>query len=679
MLILLIVLCFTILLILHMAQKTKQTTDLKVIYKKLLKNNPRTIAWTFGWIEKRNSYKNVYVNNDKNVENYYAFDVKYENHPIAFDGKPLLIDNTHGVVTSHSSGFSISGVNSDMPFNCPSGYSGPECQQSSLCDAKEAGTYKLLSRDQFKTLNLYNYTGSSLYVHEDEYPYHQRLRVKCLNETGKFDIEACADNKLVDRDTVQCKIYDLCNDRLDGHKHNYPIAENESPLNVKQYYVCETNKSVLRECTHDTVFSNVNMGCIAQNKCYGLGEKRLVLDDESYLQCSGDIGQIKRCKYGVGLHYETPYCMVPKCIPRTYSYDDGLLRFITGMVWCDENDNAHQELCDERANKKEYRYTWGTQPDVVVRIPNWPHSVFDETRRICVEPTMDGIMVPNAYIKVQWTNNMKKSHDFDVRTKRFVCQPKDNLLQLDYVKHRLIPDIDVTGKFVDYSVPCQTVNSPVPFFDNIAFSPFKELLSDDASLIRVYRPDNGRQFPLIYAIPIDNSVNTTDVDAIIFPNLETTSPSSSFNRIKKQNTVDDNNEEENNNDDDNNKARIESKDTTTPTTDDKNDREPPPNKTKKSVMAFWPQYHDGYYYTFDYDSKQNRIVYFKSTETVLGFRQYSKNKPKEWDSVPECLQFESFLDSVPMVDRKLLYLFMIDGTVGVPKNRIPAKLINKHR
>lgn len=658
-LILLIVLCFTILLILHMVQKTRQTEDLTIIYKKLLKNNPRTIAWTFGWIKNRNLYKNVYVNND---EQNYAFDVKYENYPISFDGKPLIIDNTHGMVTSHSSGFSVSGINSDMPFDCPSGYSGPECQQSPLCDAKEAGTYKLLSRDQFKTLNLYNYTGSGLHVHEDEHLYHQRLRVKCLNETGRFDIEACVDNKLVDHETVQCKIYDLCNDRLDGYKHNYPITENEFPLNDNQYYVCETNKSVLRACADDSVFSNVNMGCIAQNKCYGLGEKRIVLDNDTYLQCLGDVGQIKRCKYGVGLHYETPYCLVPKCIPRTYSYDDGLLRFITGMVWCDENDDAHQALCDERVVKKEYRYRWGTQPDVVVHIPNWPHSVFDETKRVCVEPTMDNVLIPNAYIKVRWTDNMKKSYDFDVRTKRFVCKPDDNLLQLDYINHRLIPDLDVTDKFVDYSVPCQTVNSPVSFFDNAAFTPFKKLLSGNASSIRIYSPDNGRQFPLIYGIPIDDGVDTTDVDAVIFSDLETTAslplpPSPpAFKRIKNR-TIDDN--------------------------DDKNKQDPSTpvvETTKKSVMALWPQYHDGYYYTFDYDPEKNRIVYFKSTDAVLGFNLYSENKPKVWESVPECLRFKSFLDSVPLANRKLLYLFMINGTVTVPKNRIPiASLVGKQR
>lgn len=636
-LILLIVLCFTILLLLYIVQKPNSTTDLLIIYKKLLKNNPETIAWTFGWIKNRNLYKNVYVNNNENIKKS-IFNVKYENYPTSFDGKPLIINNTHGIVKSHNSGFSISGINSDMPFTCPSGYHGPECQQSPLCDATEAGTYKLLSRDQFKSLNLYNYTGYGLHATGNEYSYHRRLRVECLNNTGEFNIEACDDNKLVDPETVQCKIYDLCNDRLDGHKHNFPIAENATLLDDNQYYVCETNKSVLRKCADDTVFSNVKMGCIAQNKCYGLGEKRLVLDNNSYLQCSGDAGHIKHCKYGVGLHYETPYCMVPKCVPRAYNYDDGLLRFITGMVWCDKDEIMHQALCDERTTIKEYRYTWGTQPDVVVRIPNWPRSVFNETTHNCVEPSEDDVLIPDSYVKVRWTNNMKMSYDFDVRTKQFVCQPNDNLLQLDYVNHKLIPDLDITGKFVDYSVPCQTLSAPVPFFDNDAFLPFKNLLSGDASLIHVYRP-NGTQFPLIYAIPIGDDVETSDIDTVIFSKQE-----------RKQ-------------------LVGNSEDYSKPVT---NKRKKSSENTAKRVMALWPQYHDGFYYTFDYDPKTNSIVYFKSIDAVFGFHPYSANKSKEWDQLPECLQFENFTNNVPLTNHKLLYLFMIDGTVHVPKKRKPS-------
>lgn len=649
-LILLIVLCFAVLLMFYIVQKFKKTDKLSIIYKKLLKNNPKTIAWTFGWIDHRKSYKNVYANNGDKIQEY-VFDVKYENYPISFEGKPLIVNNTHGFVKSNDDGFSISGINSDMSFSCPPGYSGPECQQSPVCAADEAGTYKLLSRDQFKTLNLYNYGGSNIHTHEDEYPYHQRLRVLCLNPNGEFNIEACADNKLVDRDTVQCKIYDLCNDRLDGYKHSFQVTENDTPLTKTQYYVCEMNKSVLCECKDDTVFSNANMGCIAQNQCYGLGEKRLVIDNDSYLQCSSDAGQIKRCKYGVGLHYETPYCLVPKCVPRTYTYDDGLLQFITGMIWCDDDDNAQQLLCDESATKKEYRYTWGSQPDVVVRIPNWPRSVFDETRRVCKEPNVDDIMIPQKYVKVRWTDNMSKAYDFDVRTEKFVCAPHKDLLQLDYVHNKLIPDIDVTGKFIDYSVPCQTIDSPVSFFDNSAFAPFAKLLSGNASLIEIYRPDNGRQFPLIYAVPIDDSVDTSEVDAVIFP-PPPNPPKPPPTEEPFPETL--------------------SKDSRNEKKDHDDDRQEP---RQRSVMALWPQYRDGYYYTFDYDPKTNRIVYFSSTELVVGFDRYSANKTKEWAQVPECLKFNAFVDKVPTTLRKLLYLFMIDGTVVVPRKRIISSVV----
>lgn len=629
-LIILIILCFLTLLLINVAQRPKRTSDLKLIYRKLLKNNPSTVAFTLGWIDSRRAYKNVYALNARQHDVL----IKYEKYPVSSDGKPVTISNTHGTIVSAVDGFSISGINSNVTFDCPSGYSGPECKLSALCDDDDtdAGTYKLLTRDRFKTLNLYDYAGSGVVGtrSDDESPYHKRLRVRCLDTAGNFTIEPCADNKLVDRDTVKCVAYDLCNDRLDGYKHNFYTGVGtdgdddgkNAQLKDNQYFVCENNVSVMRECTDDTVFSSKAMGCIAKNQCFGRGNDRLRLNDESYLQCAGDTGHIKRCAHGVGLHDETPYCLIPKCVPRSYDYDDGFLRFTTGKIWCSEDgaETSRQLLCDESVTDKRLQYKWGSG-DVDIRLPNWPREILDESRRQCVEPTIDDIVKPDTYIKVQWTGAMGGSYNFDVRAKLFACEPRDDLLRLDYVNQKLVPDVDITGKFVDYTIPCQTIRSPVPYFETEVFGPFAGLLNRDSELIEKY----AKPFPLIYGIPIPGSVDTTEIDAVF------TNP-----------------------------------DDKTKTDDGGNPKNEPSAESGAAVACtFWPRYHEGFYYTFEYEPSTNRITYAKSTKSVIGFKPYD---PKD-DS--EYLVYVNFNTFRPANDRKTLYVFTIDGKIDIPADRNP--------
>lgn len=77
-----------------------------------------------------------------------------------------------------------------------------------------------------------------------------------------------------------------------------------------------------------------------KNECYGIGNVRLWLDDKSYLKCSGDMSTIVRYTYSVAKHDNTPYCKVPKCMPKKYEYEDKVLNFVTGEIWCIGNDDG---------------------------------------------------------------------------------------------------------------------------------------------------------------------------------------------------------------------------------------------------------------------------------------------------------------------------------------------------
>lgn len=108
------------------------------------------MTFTLGWIESHRVFKNVYpkeslrvlVDNDTTNSNN-ILTVKYENYRPSFMGKPIILSNTHGVITFHDDkdGFSVSGMNSSAIFKCPSGYGGPECSLKPICDAEHAGSY----------------------------------------------------------------------------------------------------------------------------------------------------------------------------------------------------------------------------------------------------------------------------------------------------------------------------------------------------------------------------------------------------------------------------------------------------------------------------------------------------------------------------------------------------------
>lgn len=108
-------------------------------------------------------------------------------------------------------------------------------------------------------LNLYNYVAPNLQTRDDHYPYQQRLRVQCLDKDRNCYIESCPGNKLVDRESLRCETYDICNDRINGYKQNFDIKVNDedetakaSPtfdesLKERQYDICKNNVSELRE------------------------------------------------------------------------------------------------------------------------------------------------------------------------------------------------------------------------------------------------------------------------------------------------------------------------------------------------------------------------------------------------------------------------------------------------
>lgn len=146
--------------------------------------NPSTRAITFGWIESRKLFKNVYAEDDGKIK------VKYKSYPANDMADSILQNTNHGIITEYSNGFSVSGINKNQKFECPSGYTTPDCKLESMCEPKDVRKMKIINNSLFNLLNLYNYKtpiNGEISTHQ----YHPKLRVKCLNSQGDYTIDPC--------------------------------------------------------------------------------------------------------------------------------------------------------------------------------------------------------------------------------------------------------------------------------------------------------------------------------------------------------------------------------------------------------------------------------------------------------------------------------------------------------
>lgn len=448
----LLVVLTLVLLAVYVLNNVPQTSDLLKVFTTLRQQNPSTVAFSLGYDRQRNKYRNVYTRpvagatNDR-IEAY----VLWEPNPVNSDGK-YVVDNDHGTITDKSNGFEVSGVNAAR-LTCPEGYEGSRCQLSPLCTDEdcESEKTKLLTYTQFNALNLYKNTiartAADLVARTETT--HPRIRVQCL-QTGAYELQVCPDNKLLDTATVQCREYDICQDRGNGYKHNYRIDGSSAALHDDEYYLCADNKSVLKKCEDRTVFSMTNQGCIVQSVCFNRGKEQIAVDDNNYIQCSADTGRKVHCEHGVQKKGNVLSCKIKTCKPYTLRYNDGTLNYVYGQNVCDDQDKATLTVCDITPIGKSYTYTWAERFQLT--LANWPTAVLDEMTQTCVAPT-DDIIMDTATIDLAWSSAMSAAHKFNIRKQEYVCTDK---YRWDYIEGAVVPAPPQSDTFVDAAAPCQS-------------------------------------------------------------------------------------------------------------------------------------------------------------------------------------------------------------------------------
>jgi len=467
-----------------------------------------------GWIEKRNAFKNVYPSNTLNGE----IVSRYESYPTNSQGNPVTTvsnGNKHGTVTETNNGFIVSGINASAPFVCPDNFEGTSCKLKPICSKGDVNGIKLLDLKQFNALQMYGLSTISSYdlgggnivngSSKIKNKTHPRLRVHCLNNSGDYTIVPCTDNMLIDTVTKTCKPYDICTDKVNGFKHQYVINENQKPLEKNEYYTCTNYKSVTHKCDENSAFSVKHSGCVSKSECYNNDGIRLPKDKNSYILCSGDTGTVKTCKFGVAVTDGYIYCNVPSCFPNKYTYEDNIIKYTIGEVWCTEGVE-HKLKCSNKNMNKKYKYSWGT--DFSFNFPMWPEQMYDETLKICKTPD-NSIIKPNADVRFRWGPAMVRYWPFDPKTEQFKCDDYiKTKIKIDYKKGVTVPPIDLYKNFIDFTKPCiGPENMPISYlnlFEELSGATINNFLKK----ITPYSPKVGGM-PMIYGMEIKTSkINT---------------------------------------------------------------------------------------------------------------------------------------------------------------------------
>lgn len=456
--------CFLIILIiaLYAINIVKTTSNLDDIFVSLALTNPTIVSFCVGYNEQTKKYRNAVSNRDGNIV------IQENDYPIGLDGQYIVLKD-HGTVTDAGDGFKISGMDL-VTFKCPNGFKGPTCQLAPICDdPNDNDRRKALTYTQFNALALYNNTFPhsqvdtfNAYATE---PTHPRIRIHCQTG-GEYVLEICPDNKLLDANLV-CQPYDICEDKLNGFKHNYQISSTTSPPNKTEYYICENNKSILTKCTDGTVFSYASKGCISESPCYGKGSATLPIDNNNYIQCNADAGTTINCEKGVVERNGVLSCFIPTCRPQKFSIDTGLLRYDYGETSCND-DNPTTILCDNSPNPKIYRYEWAEKFEYAIN--DWPKQIL--LNGSCVTPN-DNDIFKNSIIKLAWTEAMPEEHDFDLKTQQYICS-SDYKYRWDYIAQKSVPDTSNDKSILlATAAPCQNeaVNHKITFYKSATYYP----------------------------------------------------------------------------------------------------------------------------------------------------------------------------------------------------------------
>lgn len=448
----LILLLVVILLIVYVFNRIKYTTDIDELFKDIILQKPSTTSYSLGLNPIiPNTYDNVVVGKDGELN------VTHDILPIDLKSK-FISNQDHGTVIPNAAGhnFTVTGIDLTT-FQCPEGYNGAECIMNPICDdsQNDVGKLKALTYSQFNSLGLYMNKFISKNVNRsiDNFvaePTHPRIRVRCL-PGNTYELQTCPNTTILN-DNVNCVPYDICEDHINGYKHNSIIDEQQDLLMDNEYYICENNKSVLKTCANNTVFSEQYSGCITDSECFGMGDDTIYVDDITYLQCHSDRGEKINCPHGVMVDNGRWSCKISTCTPRIVKFVGELLEYNVGEVTCDANNQPVTKLCNRNVSTRKYNYEWGEKMSYSIK--NWPEEIYDENRN-CVPPTDD--IIRDTTISLQWAPAMKDYHPFNVKTQTYDCSDKpDTKYRWDYLRKKIDPPFESDGReLINSAEPCQ--------------------------------------------------------------------------------------------------------------------------------------------------------------------------------------------------------------------------------
>lgn len=454
---LVVIIIFAILLIgFYFINRITKTTDGNNIFATIALEKPSTVAFSLGYNKNLKKFQNVARNQTTN-----SLEIKLDDNPVGLDGS-YIIQRAVGDVKENVESYGVDGYTIEgfptKKFTCPEGYHGLNCRLNDICSGpSDVGKYKPLSFDQFNDLAVYEMKNTNFKpIGEPKWKkandaFHPRIRIYCVSDR-EYELEVCPENKLLDMATLNCKLYDVCHDRINGSKHVYQI-DNLVTLKPNQYYLCDNNTSVLTQCPIDMTFSVENSTCLVESICSGKGRVTLPVDDNNYILCDRDFGTNIHCVNGVILStvVEELMCKTSEeCVPQLYEYDDGELKFNYGRVKCLDDGTPITEFCTTEIGSYGYDFEWKEQASY--DIYNYPDAVLNPETNLC-EPSSIGKILQNPQISLAWTSAMNQEHPFNIVTGQYICDD-ENAYRWDYDANDTVPPSN--GKMFFTGAPCQT-------------------------------------------------------------------------------------------------------------------------------------------------------------------------------------------------------------------------------
>lgn len=292
------VVLFVSVLLFYIILKPKKS-DIQDEYSKyLLREVNPDVAFTHKRLH-NGKYLNYYLNYDASNPNlltssesdYPVTSTGAEYHPIE-----------HGTVTVTNDGFKISGC--DKAFTCPNNWIWNEtigsCEIEPICGSDDDGKLKGIDQYHFYTSEIQAALPES---RDSNVKYHDKLYVQC-GSNGNFVLKECPQytgyNQLESQPANEepCKSYDVCEELREYTIHKIDV--DGTILSDKQYYICLNNKSVMKECSADSVFNTDANACIEVNPCALKPNGFTIANtDDSFITCNNGLRYTIFCSEGV--------------------------------------------------------------------------------------------------------------------------------------------------------------------------------------------------------------------------------------------------------------------------------------------------------------------------------------------------------------------------------------------